>query len=72
MTNDEASIVPVTKLRIRIPKGMPVTEAIRRLEISFEEVEPADVEGQQKIGDSIWGCCVDAAIATSVYVVSHH
>ena len=62
----KAKAVPVTKLRILIPKGMSARQVIRKLEISFEEVKPAAVEGQFVSGH----CCVDAVVVSPVSTIS--
>jgi hypothetical protein len=54
----EEQNVPVTRIRLRIPKGMKVNDFISRLEITFEEVEP--ISEELKIGGDM--CCVDVPI----------
>jgi hypothetical protein len=55
--------VPVTRIRLRIPKGMKVSDVISKLEITFEEVEPIGAE--IKITDMDM-CCVDIPIVSPV------
>jgi hypothetical protein len=63
MTVEEQKNTPVTHVRVRIPKGMKVSDVVSRLEISFEEIEPTGEE----IGPNF--CCVDAVIVSPVSTV---
>jgi hypothetical protein len=69
MEMTEEQNVPVTRIRLRIPKGMKVSDVISKLEITFEEVEPTGEE--IKIG-GCWECCVDAAVVSPISTVQNH
>jgi hypothetical protein len=66
MAKRAAKVVPVTKVRILIPKGVALSEVISKLEISFVEAKPGEVEAQFASGH----CCVDAAVVSPVSTVS--
>lgn len=64
MPNKKEGVIPVTKIRFQIPRGMKVEDVISRLEISFEEVEPTGAEFNQDF------CCADVALIGPFSTVS--
>jgi hypothetical protein len=58
--------VPLTKVRIQIPKGASIKDVLGKLEITFEEKAASDVEGQFNENH----CCVDVAVVSPVSTVS--
>lgn len=57
--------VPVTKVRLRIPRGMKVEEVLAKLEISFESVDPTGIELNKNT------CCVDVSIVSPVSTIAY-
>ncbi|MBQ0772027.1 hypothetical protein [Parasphingorhabdus sp.] len=55
---------PVTKIRIRVPRGMKVEDILSKLELSFEEVDTGGVELNSSY------CCVDVAVVGPVSTIS--
>lgn len=63
----ESENVPVTHVRIQIPRGTKISDVLERLEISFEEVEPAKpLEFKPDVS-----CCVDVAVVSPVSTISN-
>lgn len=60
------SAVPVTRIRIQVPKGVRVDELVSKLELSFEEVSSSGAEINKDV------CCVDVAVVGPFSTVSHH
>jgi sulfopyruvate decarboxylase TPP-binding subunit len=48
--------IPVTRIRLQIPRGMRIEDVLSKLEISFETVEPDDEELARHM------CCQDAVV----------
>jgi hypothetical protein len=48
--------IPVTRIRLQIPRGMPIEDVLSKLEISFETVEPEDQQLARHM------CCQDAVV----------
>lgn len=65
MSSSDSPNVPVTRIRLRIPAGMKVSDVISRLEVTFEEEEPTGAEIRPDLS-----CCVDATIVSPVSTVS--
>ncbi|WP_346622542.1 hypothetical protein [Blastococcus montanus] len=65
MSSSDSSNVPVTKIRLRIPSGMKVSDVISRLEVTFEEIEPTGAEIRPNLD-----CCVDATVISPVSTVN--
>lgn len=53
---DKPKPVPVTRIRIQVPKGVKVNELVSKLELSFEEVASGGAEFNKDV------CCVDVAV----------
>ena len=62
--NNPNPTVPVTRIRLRIPKGMKIEDVMSKLEISFESVDPSGLEFNQN------HCCVDVALVGPVSTIS--
>ena len=53
--------IPVTRLRIQIPRGMRIEDVLNKLEINFEAIES---EGRE-LGRPT--CCQDAVVSFGVH-----
>jgi hypothetical protein len=49
--------VPVTKVRIQVPRGMKIEDVFSSLELSFEDAPDSGIEFNTSY------CCVDVAVA---------
>jgi hypothetical protein len=56
--------VPVTKIRVLVPKGKKIEEVMSKLEISFEEAADSGAEINTRF------CCVDASVVGPFSTVS--
>jgi hypothetical protein len=59
-------IVPLTKIRIQVPKGVKIEEIVSNLQLSFEEVAQTGAEINKDY------CCVDVSVVGPFSTVSHH
>lgn len=59
-------VIPLTKIRIQVPKGVKIEEIVSNLQLSFEEVAQSGAEINKDY------CCVDVAVVGPFSTVSHH
>lgn len=57
-------VVPLTKIRIQVPKGVKIEEIVSNLQLSFEEVAQDGAEFNKDY------CCVDVAVVGPFSTVS--
>ena len=58
-------IVPLTKIRIQVPKGVKIEDIVSNLQLSFEEVTQTGAEFNSN------HCCVDVAVVGPFSTVSN-
>jgi hypothetical protein len=59
-----AGNIPLTRIRLRVPKGVKIEDVVSELKISFEEVDTTAAEINSNT------CCVDVALVSPVSTIS--